>query len=107
MTAGKQQACRSSLGRRVVAERVGTALPLPTAIGSGIIAERLAGREVAVAPRPNTPARAGSDTFAGIRPADVPGFIAAQTVGAIAATLLFRWLLPAPAPGDQAQEDIA
>ncbi len=53
-----------------------------------------------------TLARAASDTFAGIRPADVPGFIAAQTVGAVAATLLFRWLLPAPPPGDQAEEDI-
>jgi glycerol uptake facilitator-like aquaporin len=45
-----------------------------------------------------TIARAASDTFAGIRPADVPGFIAAQAVGAAAATLLFRWLVPkAPA----------
>jgi len=41
-----------------------------------------------------TLARAASDTFAGIRPADAPGFIAAQTVGAAAATLLFRWLVP-------------
>ena len=36
-----------------------------------------------------------SDTFAGIRPADAPGFIAAQIVGALAATLLLRWLVPA------------
>jgi glycerol uptake facilitator-like aquaporin len=41
-----------------------------------------------------TLARAASDTFAGIRPADVPGFIAAQVVGAAAATCLFRWLVP-------------
>jgi glycerol uptake facilitator-like aquaporin len=41
-----------------------------------------------------TLARAASDTFAGIRPADVPGFIVAQLAGAIAATLLFRWLVP-------------
>jgi glycerol uptake facilitator-like aquaporin len=41
-----------------------------------------------------TLARAASDTFAGIRPADVPGFIAAQLAGAMAATLLFRWLVP-------------
>ncbi|HTX15354.1 MAG TPA: MIP/aquaporin family protein [Candidatus Baltobacteraceae bacterium] len=40
-------------------------------------------------------ARSLSDTFAGIRPADVPGFIAAQLLGGIAATLLFRWLVPA------------
>jgi glycerol uptake facilitator-like aquaporin len=41
-----------------------------------------------------TLARAASDTFAGIRPADAPGFIVAQLAGAIAATLLFRWLVP-------------
>jgi glycerol uptake facilitator-like aquaporin len=42
-----------------------------------------------------TLARALTDTFAGIRPADVPGFILAQLAGAAAATLLFRWLVPA------------
>jgi glycerol uptake facilitator-like aquaporin len=42
-----------------------------------------------------TLARAASDTFAGIRPADAPGFIVAQLVGAGAATGLFRWLTPA------------
>ena len=48
-----------------------------------------------------TLARAASDTFAGVRPADVPGFIAAQALGAAVATGLFRWLvpsLPATAP---------
>ena len=42
-----------------------------------------------------TLARAASDTFAGIRPADAPGFIVAQLLGAAAATALFRWLVPA------------
>lgn len=42
-----------------------------------------------------TLARSASDTFAGIRPADAPGFILAQLLGAAAATLLFRWLVPA------------
>jgi len=42
-----------------------------------------------------TLARAASDTFAGIRPADVPGFILAQIFGGSAATLLFCWLYPA------------
>jgi len=46
-----------------------------------------------------TLARAASDTFAGIRPADAPGFIAAQLTGAIAATALFRWLVPARVGG--------
>ncbi len=45
-----------------------------------------------------TLARAATDTFTGIRPADVPGFIVAQLCGAAAATALFRWLLPAGAP---------
>jgi glycerol uptake facilitator-like aquaporin len=42
-----------------------------------------------------TVARSLSDTFAGIRPADAPGFVLAQLLGGIAATVLFRWLLPA------------
>jgi glycerol uptake facilitator-like aquaporin len=41
-----------------------------------------------------TIARSLSDTFAGIRPTDVPLFVAAQLAGALAATLLFRWLVP-------------
>ncbi|MFL6210157.1 MAG: MIP/aquaporin family protein [Pyrinomonadaceae bacterium] len=41
-----------------------------------------------------TLARSVSDTFAGIRPADAPGFIIAQLLGAGAATALFRWLMP-------------
>src|SRR6058998_2353467 len=43
-----------------------------------------------------TLARSASDTFAGIRPADAPAFIAAQLAGAGAATSLFRWLTPGP-----------
>jgi len=39
-------------------------------------------------------ARALTDTFAGIRPSDVPGFVVAQIAGAAAATFLFRWLVP-------------
>jgi glycerol uptake facilitator-like aquaporin len=43
-----------------------------------------------------TLARAASDTFAGVRPADVPGFILAQVVGGAAAVALVRWLLIRP-----------
>lgn len=46
-----------------------------------------------------TLARSASNTFAGIRPIDTPGFIAAQLLGAAAATLLFCWLYPAPPAG--------
>jgi len=41
-----------------------------------------------------TLARSATDTFAGIRPADAPGFIVAQLAGAFIATVLFRWLVP-------------
>ncbi len=41
-----------------------------------------------------TLARSFTNTFAGIRPADAPGFMAAQLGGAFAATFLFRWLVP-------------
>lgn len=41
-----------------------------------------------------TLARAFTNTFAGIRPQDVPMFWVAQLAGAAAATLLFRWLVP-------------
>jgi glycerol uptake facilitator-like aquaporin len=39
-----------------------------------------------------TLARAVTDTFAGIQPADVPGFIVAQLAGAFAATWILGWL---------------
>jgi glycerol uptake facilitator-like aquaporin len=42
-----------------------------------------------------TIARSITSTFSGIRPADVPGFVAAQFAGAFAATLVFQWLIPA------------
>ena len=41
-----------------------------------------------------TLARCVTDTFAGIQPGNVLGFILAQLLGAAAATLLFRWLVP-------------
>ena len=44
-----------------------------------------------------TLARAATATFTGIRPADAPGFIVAQLLGAGAATALFRWLVPGQA----------
>jgi glycerol uptake facilitator-like aquaporin len=53
-----------------------------------------------------TLARAASNTFAGIRPADVAGFLAAQLVGAILATALFAWLVPARRTALETQEDL-
>jgi glycerol uptake facilitator-like aquaporin len=43
-----------------------------------------------------TLARAATNTFTGIRPVDVAPFVLAQTLGAAAALVLFRWLLPSP-----------
>jgi glycerol uptake facilitator-like aquaporin len=39
-----------------------------------------------------TVARSITDTFSGIRPVDVPGFILAQIAGGVAATVLADWL---------------
>ena len=43
-----------------------------------------------------TLARAATNTFAGIRPIDAPGFIVAQLLGAAVATVLFNWLYSTP-----------
>ena len=43
-------------------------------------------------------ARSLTNTFSGIRPTDLPGFIAAEVFGAIAALALMGWLLTPPAP---------
>ena len=49
-----------------------------------------------------TVARTLSDTFAGIRPASVPAFVAAQLVGGLAAVALSRFLHPTlPAAADE------
>ena len=48
-------------------------------------------------------ARAISDTFSGIRPMDVPAFIAAEAVGAVLAVVVMGWLL-APARQDAPAE---
>jgi glycerol uptake facilitator-like aquaporin len=37
-------------------------------------------------------ARSLSDTFSGIRPSDVPGFIVAQILGGLSASVVFNWL---------------
>ena len=48
-------------------------------------------------------ARAFTNTFAGIRPADLPLFIVAQIGGALAAALLARWLFGTDAAGGNAE----
>ena len=43
-----------------------------------------------------TLARAATNTFTGIRPVDVPGFVVAQLIGALIATGFARWLYRTP-----------
>lgn len=75
-------------------------LLVPFAVGAYITAAYWFTSSTSFANPAVTLARAASDTFAGIRPADAPGFILAQLLGAGAATYLFRWLLP-PLPVEQ------
>ena len=75
-----------------VARRRATAVPF--AVGAYITAAYWFTASTSFANPAVTIARAATDTFAGIRPADVPAFIAAQCLGAAAATALFRWLVP-------------
>jgi glycerol uptake facilitator-like aquaporin len=74
----------------------------PFAVASYIVAAYWFTASTSFANPAVTIARCLSDTFAGIRPADVPWFIVAQLAGALAATLLFRWLVPNefPAPAE-------
>jgi glycerol uptake facilitator-like aquaporin len=67
---------------------------VPYAVGAYITAAYWFTASTSFANPAVTFARAFSDTFAGIRPADIPGFILAQLLGAAGATLLFRWLTP-------------
>ena len=67
---------------------------VPFAVGAYITAAYWFTSSTSFANPAVTLARAASNTFAGIRPADVPGFIVAQLLGAAAATATFRWLVP-------------
>src|SRR5271169_3629002 len=67
---------------------------VPFAVGAYITAAYWFTSSTSFANPAVTIARAVSDTFAGIRPVDVPFFVAAQMCGAIAATVLIRWLIP-------------
>jgi glycerol uptake facilitator-like aquaporin len=67
---------------------------VPFAVGTYITAAYWFTSSTSFANPAVTLARSASDTFAGVRPADVPAFIVAQLVGATVATLLFRWLIP-------------
>ncbi|MDB4938804.1 MAG: hypothetical protein JWP87_5776 [Labilithrix sp.] len=85
---------------------------VPFAVGAYITSAYWFTSSTAFANPAVTLARSASDTFAGIRPADAPGFVVAQLLGAAAATLVFRWLVPslpevAPRIVDRAAPDDA
>ncbi len=67
---------------------------VPFAVGAYITAAYWFTSSTSFANPAVTLARAASDTFAGIRPVDVPAFVVAQLLGAAAATATFRWLVP-------------
>ena len=67
----------------------------PVAVGAYITAAYWFTSSTSFANPAVTIARAFTDTFAGIRPADVAGFVAAQGAGAALALALCAWLVPA------------
>jgi glycerol uptake facilitator-like aquaporin len=67
---------------------------VPLAVGAYITAAYWFTSSTSFANPAVTLARSLTNTFAGIRPADIGGFIAVQFAGAMAATALFRWLIP-------------
>lgn len=71
---------------------------LPMAVGLYITAAYWFTASTSFANPAVTIARALSDTFAGIRPADMPAFILAQFLGAVLAMALAGWLLRTPTP---------
>jgi glycerol uptake facilitator-like aquaporin len=79
---------------------------LPLAVGAYITAAYWFTSSTSFANPAATLARAASDTFAGVRPGDAPGFVLAQLGGAAAATALARWLIPRRA-GAAVSEELA
>jgi glycerol uptake facilitator-like aquaporin len=74
---------------------------VPFAVGSYIAAAYWFTASTSFANAAVTVARAATDTFAGIRPIDAPGFVAMQLLGAAAAAALWGWLVPASGVDEQ------
>jgi len=106
--------------RKLTAEWIGVFSLIATVIGSGIMAERLVGGNIAIAMPGNTIltdailvvlilvfapisgahlnptvtiAREFSNPFAGIQPPEVTTFVGVQLLAACLAAYLFKWLL--------------
>ena len=67
---------------------------VPYAVGAYITAAYWFTASTSFANPAVTMARALTNTFAGVRPTDVPAFVVAQATGAFCATALIRWLVP-------------
>jgi glycerol uptake facilitator-like aquaporin len=76
-----------------------TPAAVPFAVAAYIVAAYWFTASTSFANPAVTIARAMTDTFAGIRPVDVPWFVLGQVVGATTAAVVFEWLLPEPAAG--------
>lgn len=76
----------------------------PFAVGAYITAAYWFTSSTSFANPAVTLARAASNTFAGIRPLDAPGFVVAQLVGALAAHACFRYLHDARPAQDPRKE---
>jgi glycerol uptake facilitator-like aquaporin len=78
----------------------------PYAVGAYITAAYWFTASTSFANPAVTLARCVTDTFAGIRPADVPGFLLAQLLAVGACTMLLPWLFARPSsePTDPRQE---
>jgi len=85
----------ATLGLLLVIALVGRArsAAVPYAVAAYIVGAYWFASSTSFANPAVTLARSLSDTFAGIRPADVPGFLLGEIAGTIVAALLIRWLL--------------
>jgi len=82
--------------------RTGRATSAPAAVGAYIGAAYWFTSSTSFANPAITVGRIFSDTFAGIAPASVPGFIAAQLVGGLVAIAVIRTLYPDVTPAEAA-----
>lgn len=97
--------CVATFGLLVIIEGSARLRPegVAYAVGAYITAAYWFTSSTAFANPAVTIARSLSNTFAGIRPMDVPSFIAAELLGGLGAALFVRWLVPAPGRQDAAR----
>ena len=72
---------------------------VPFAVGAYVTAAYWFTASTSFANPAVTLARSLTNTFSGVRPADVPLFVIAQLLGAFCATAVFKWLTPAVVGG--------